>query len=328
MTGGRWRAAPPGACDVMRASARGLPGSPISRRALCGGLASTLLWPRSGRANEESREGPEIIEFSPQNRRLLYDEVASKVVADAGHQSRIALRDSLVRLVRHGVIDLGKFFDLQRNGLRMRGDLSRVLSDPSDKPIRLTRENAAVYVNLLWPIGLANRMGSNFSSPLSGQSAGNFASTAGWTLGDRDEGADYFNRFSIVDMTLSQEAMAIRVAKSTFRPCCDNSTFFQDCNHGSALYGLMQLGASQGLQEPDLYKEALAFNSFWFEPYYVRIALFFAVVRGVTWRDIDSKEIMAPDYSSLSGWRDTVGAWVARNPDLFPQSEGDAKCGV
>jgi hypothetical protein len=210
----------------------------------------------------------------------------------------------------------------------MDGDLSHVLSDPSDKPVHLTRANAAVYVNLLWPIGLANRMGSNFSSPLSAPSRGNYASTAGWTLGERDEGADYFNRFAIVDMTPSQEAMAIRVAKSTFRPCCDNSTFYQDCNHGSALYSLIQLGASQGLREADLYKEALAFNSFWFEPYYVRTALFFAVARGMTWRDVDPREIMRADYSSANGWRDNVGAWVARNPDLIPQSEGDAKCGV
>ncbi len=35
-------------------------------------------------------------------------------------------------------------------------------------------------------------------------------------------------------------------------------------NHGSALRGLLQLGASQGLSEEELYREALAFNSFWF----------------------------------------------------------------
>jgi hypothetical protein len=169
-------------------------------------------------------------------------------------------------------------------------------------------------------------MAGNFSSPLAGSSRPTYASTAGWTLGDRDEGADYFNRFPIVDMTPSEEALAIHVAKSTFRPCCDNSTFFQDCNHGSALYGLMQLGASQGLQAADLYREALAFNSFWFEHYYVRTALLFAISRGVAWRDVDPKEVMSEAYSSSSGWRDVVEAWVERNPDLIPQSEGGPKC--
>jgi len=138
------------------------------------------------------------------------------------------------------------------------------------------------------------------------------------------------------------QSLAIRVAKSTFRPCCDNSTFFQDCNHGSALYGLLQLGASQGLREVDLYREALAFNSFWFEHHYVRTALYFAVERGVAWRDADPKEVMGRKYSSLSQWSETIEAWAERNPDLFPQaqgagdrkldltpqSQGGAKCGA
>jgi hypothetical protein len=301
-----------------------LPVPSFSRRALLGGLALTSLWAWGGRAGGNPQDAPKVIEFSPENRRLLYDGVALKVVPETGYQSRIALRDSIVRLVRHGVIDLGKFFALQRNGERMPGDLSHVLSDPSERPIRLTRENATVYVTLLWPIGLANRMARNFSSPLTDMSLRDFASTAGWMLGDHDEGGGYFNRFPIVEMTPSEEALAIHVAKSTFRPCCDNSTFFQDCNHGSALYGLMQLGASQGLQAADLYREALAFNSFWFENYYVRSALFFAV--GVAWRDVDPKEIMSEAYSTSSGWRDVVEAWVERNPDLIPQSEGGPKC--
>ena len=314
-----------------------------SRRAVVAAFALAPLWAWSRRAQADSGANPpEVIEFSPSEKRLLYDAVASKVAPQTGYQSRIVLGDSVVRCVRHGVIDLGKFFALQRNGERMPDDLSRVLSDPSDRSIRLTRENAGVYVNLLWAVGLANHMVGNFSSPLMGDSLRSFASTAGWTLGDRDEGSDYFNKLPIVDLTPAQESLAIRVAKSTFRPCCDNSTFFQDCNHGSALYGLLQLGASQGLREADLYREALAFNSFWFEHHYVRSAIYFAVERGVAWRDANPKEVMGRKYSSLSQWSENVEAWAERNPDLFPQSQGagerkldldpqsqgEAKCGA
>jgi hypothetical protein len=314
-----------------------------SRRGVIGFFALAPLWAWSRRAQADSAaHAPKVIEFSPDDKRPLYDEIASKVVLQTGYQSRIALRDSVIRCVQHGVIDLGKFFALQRDGERMPDDLSHVLSDPSDRPIRLTPENAGVYVNLLWAVGLANHMVGNFSSPLMGDSLRSFASTAGWMLGDRDEGADYFNKLPIVDLTLAQESLAIRVAKSTFRPCCDNSTFFQDCNHGSALYGLLQLGASQGLREADLYREALTFSSFWFEHHYVRTALYFAIERGVAWRDANPKEIMGRKYSSLSQWSETVEAWAERNPDLFPQaqaagerkldltpqSQGGAKCGV
>jgi hypothetical protein len=314
----RWAHPSAGRLDTESALA-----SRLTRRALVGGLALALVGSWRNRAEADpSADTPKVIEFSPENKRLLYEEIASKVVPESGYESRIALRDSIVRLVRHGVIDLGKFFALQREGVRIPGDLSHVLSEPSDEPIRLTRENAGVYVNLLWGVGLANRIAGNFSSPLSGSALPTFASTAGWTLGDRDEGADYFNKFQIVGMTQSQESAAIRVAKSTFRPCCDNSTFYQDCNHGSALYGLLQLGASQGLRDKDLYQEALAFNSFWFEDHYVRTALYFAVARGVAWRDVDPTQVMGREYSSLSSWRMIVQAWVDRNPDLIPDDPG------
>src|SRR5487761_342568 len=45
-------------------------------------------------------------------------------------------------------------------------------------------------------------------------------------------------------MSDDEQAMVLDLATHTFRPCCDNSTFFQDCNHGSALLGLLELAAS------------------------------------------------------------------------------------
>lgn len=108
----------------------------------------------------------------------------------------------------------------------MPDELDQVLSEPSDQPIRLTSQNASDYVDLLWPLGLANRMAANFNSPLIGKSLSNFASTAGWTLGEQQNGGAYFSKYPIVEMTPLAEALAVRVAKSTFRPCCGNSTFF------------------------------------------------------------------------------------------------------
>src|SRR3546814_19376416 len=91
---------------------------------------------------------------------------------------------------------------------------------------------------------------------MNGDSLYNFASTGGWTLGKEQNGGAYFNKFRIVELTPEQVALVTQVAKSTYRPCCNNSTFFQDCNHGSALLGLLHLGASQGLTENELYQAA------------------------------------------------------------------------
>jgi hypothetical protein len=42
----------------------------------------------------------------------LFDAAIEDVILRAGFRSRIALKDSLIRLVQHGVIDRGKFFVL------------------------------------------------------------------------------------------------------------------------------------------------------------------------------------------------------------------------
>jgi hypothetical protein len=265
---------------------------------------------------------------TPEAGRALFDEAAASVLPTTGFQSRIALQDSVLKLVAEGVIDAERFASVyeSRGGLPV--ELRYTLSWPSLLPIHLTAENAGYYVNLLWPVGLANYMSTNKTSPVNGASLFNFASTAGWTLGKEDNGGAYFNRFRIVDLRPEQEALVTRVAKSTFRPCCNNSTFFQDCNHGSALLGLLQLGASQGLTEDELYQEALAFNAFWFSQIYVQTALYFKVMEGIDWAEVDPRTVMGARYSALGPWQATVGAQLARIPNLLPQQEDGASCGT
>jgi len=120
----------------------------------------------------------------------------------------------------------------------------------------------------------------------------------------------------------------VRIAKSTYRPCCDNPTFFQDCNHGSALLGLLALGASQGLSEEELYREALAFNSFWFPRNYIRNALYMKAVQRQEWNDVDAKLLMGREFSSASGSA-RIQAEVAKIPDLIPKQNGEGeRCSV
>ncbi|MBW6494809.1 MAG: hypothetical protein K0B16_09700 [Burkholderiaceae bacterium] len=187
---------------------------------------------------------------------------------------------------------------------------SSASADPSatdhTSRIVLTRENAALYVNLLWPIGLANRMRANDNSPINGRMRFAFASVGGWTLGAAPNGGFDFNHHAIVELTAAQDARAARVARATYRPCCDNSTFFQDCNHGSALLGLLALGAAQGLSERDLYREALAFNAHWFPEQYRLTAVFFKGTTGRDWAQLDPRVVLGAKFSSASGWRANV----------------------
>jgi hypothetical protein len=257
----------------------------------------------------------------------LIDEVVAQVLPEKGFRSKIMLGDSVVKLAQNGVIDRDKFSAIYQDRGGLPDELKNVLDSPLSKPILLTRENANYYVNLMWPLGLANYMSSNKESPVNGKSLFNFASTGGWNLGEEENGGAYFNKFKIVELTPEQEALVTKIAQNTYRPCCNNSTFFQDCNHGSALLGLLQLGAAQGLNEDELYREALAFNSFWFPHNYIQTALYFKATRDTDWNDVDPKVVMGKDFSAISGWYANVDAEVKRL-GLVPQQEGGAGCGV
>ncbi len=257
----------------------------------------------------------------------LLEEVTAKVLPERGFQSKVQLSDSVVKLVANGVIDQTKFEAIYQERGGFPPELKDVLVKPSYAPILLTGANAQYYVNLLWPLGLANYMESNKSSPVNGKSLFNFASTGGWDLGKEENGGAYFNKFKIVELTPEQEVLVTKIAQNTYRPCCDNSTFFQDCNHGSALLGLLQLGATQGLTEDELYKEALAFNSFWFPNNYIQTALYFKVVKNIDWEKVDAKTVMGKDFSTGSGWYKNVSKEIERL-DLMPKERNGSSCGV
>jgi hypothetical protein len=304
---------------------RAAPRSGLNRRQFSTMLASVAGLPLIN--------GPDLIsgEFlfsTPSGSYPLYDKAASHVLPKDGFQSRIALNDSILKLVEYGVIDRGKFFALYgRRGPHL-AEFAEVLSKPSDRPIRLTAANATSYVDLLWPVGLATHMASNAESPLYGSPV-IYASTGGWTLGREESGVVYFDKFPIVRLTPEQERRVVRIAKTTYRPCCDNSTFFQDCNHGSALLGLLQLGASQDLSRRELYQEALAFNAFWFPDNYVQTALFFKVVRKTEWADVDPRLVLSFDYSAGGPWQQNVAARVEAIHGLVPPApSGGEGCGV
>lgn len=258
-----------------------------------------------------------------------YEEAVAQVLPENGFQSRIGLGDSIVRLVDGGVIDPEKFLALYGTAEALPVELTDIFSRSWNDQILLTTFNANYYVNLLWPVGLATHMVGNVESPLNGDSLYNLASTGGWTLGREGNGGAYFDKFAIVKLTADEEARVIQIAKSTYRPCCNNSTFFQDCNHGSALLGILQLGAAQGLSDDELYREALAFNSFWFPAYYVRTALFFKVAMATEWPDVDPRVALGFDYSAGGPWMQNVATYLDAHPDLVPpEPGGGAGCGV
>ena len=207
-------------------------------------------------------------------------------------------------MVDSGVLDMKKLETLyeQRGGLD--DDTKKLFLEADNGQLTITNKNSGELLNLLWALGLANKneileKGEMVDKRYGG--AGQFASTGGWTLSSGNA-MDHYSRHSMIVLTDDQQSLVDRVSRNIYRPCCGNSTHFPDCNHGMAMLGLLELMASQGVNEADMYKTALAINSFWFPDTYLTIAQYFKS-KGVEWDEVGAKEVLGADFSSAAGYR-------------------------
>ncbi len=194
----------------------------------------------------------------------------------------------------------------------------------TEAPLRLLR------VNVTRPFGSRIYATTPFNqhSPIRTVRLPSFASTGGWTLGRASNGYVYFDQIDAVRLTPVQEAKALEVAMNTYRPCCDNSTFFQDCNHGSALLGLIELGASQGASVDLLFRIARVANSYWFTSQYAMTAMYFTSLRQQPWRAVSPRLVLGPEYSSLSGWQRNVADVLEQKKVSGLPTQVSASCGM
>ena len=294
-------------------------------------VSLAFLQPHSGTAAQTSKDAGAgvVITDASSTDYTIYKGVVAEVLPKDGFQTKIVLGDVVPTLVADGIIDTSKMQDLYKSRGGIPTNIMQLLTQSSKTPLLVNADNASQLVNLLWPIGLSNKTAINENSPIAGKNVNNFASTGGWTLGKEANGGTYFNSYPLVPLTASQEARVLQIAENTYRPCCDNSTFFQDCNHGSAALALVELGVAQGLSDADIYRTVLDFNSFWFPQNYIQLGLYFKAVKHIDWKDVDPKIVLGKDYSSATG-NYKIQAEVAKIPNLVPvqTSASGAKCGA
>ena len=173
----------------------------------------------------------------------------------------------------------------------------------NDEKLKITQENASQILNLFWALGLASKNPILESGEMADKKYGgpqNFASTAGWTIA-KGNPMDHYNHHKFFNLTPEQQALVDKVSRGIYRPCCGNSTHFPDCNHGMAMLGLLELMASQGVSEKDMWKSALIVNSYWFPDNYDTIATYMKN-RGIEWKNVNPQEILGINYSSAQGY--------------------------
>ncbi len=233
----------------------------------------------------------------------LIQEIQRQVLPNDGFQTKLVLGDAVKKMIDCGVIDLEKLKNLYQGKIP---EYIQKAIEGTKEPIVINLETSGHLLNLFWPLGLSNKTEFNKNIPFSEKDLPYLASTGGWYLGKKENGAEYFNKCEIIKLTKEQEEIVYEVAQNTYRPCCNNSTFAQDCNHGSALLGALELAASQGYSKEELYRLALQLNSFWFPQNYLKVAAYFRLVENKKWEDLNPGEIMSAKYSSISGYLENI----------------------
>jgi hypothetical protein len=228
------------------------------------------------------------------------------------------------QMIEAGVIDKDKFEAVYANRGGLDNQEKQLLEGINNGTIIITPENSGVILNLFWALGLGNKNDilekGEMSDPRYG-GAGNFASTGGWTIA-KGSSMNHYSMHKFITLTSEQQTLVEQVAKNIYRPCCNNSTYFPDCNHGMAMLGFLELYASQGATEDQMYKAALILNSYWFPDTYATIATYMKN-KGVEWKDVNPKEMLSANYSSGQGF-----AQIASQVTQPIQSSGGSGCGV
>ncbi len=235
------------------------------------------------------------------------------------------------KMTAMGVIDPEKFKTVyEKSNQPLTPEQEEVLLKGSNEKVKITRDNSYFLLNFFWAVGLANKskiLDDGDMMKYGGkQGAGNFASTGGWTLGKGDP-MSYYSKSTLIPLTKEQEERVDLVASNIFRPCCNNSTSFPDCNHGMALLGVLQLMVANDATEIQMYEAGKYFNAFWFPGNYYDMALYFYNKEGKSFKDIDAKILLSRDYSSASGWQ-SIKQWLADRELIQQPPKQGGGCGV
>lgn len=251
-------------------------------------------------------------------------ELADAVVPLNGIELPITWGNLGKQLVDNGVLDRERFIDLYTSRGGLGPEEQKLIDETDNGRITMTPKNSGVLLNIFWALGLGNKNSVLDDGPMTDKQyggAGQFASTGGWALA-RGDAMEHYSKHPLMKLTKDQQTLVESVSKNIYRPCCGNSTYFPDCNHGMAMLGLLELMAAQGVSEADMYKVALQVNSYWFPDTYLTLAKYLKNVKNTPWEDADPKLVLSAEYSSASGYR-------AIRSEIQPiQQGGGGGCGV
>lgn len=284
---------------------------------IIGALIISATWIYVDRSNTTATSGPKVLSAKEAAK------LEKTVLPAAGVALPVRWGALGKQLVENGTIDRKKFDELyaQRGGLD--DEAKKLLEGTENGQLVINQSSANIVLNLLWALGLANKNVILEKGPMTDKQyggAGNFAATGGWTLA-AGKPMNHYSKHSMIPLTPEQQALVERTSQNIYRPCCGNSTYFPDCNHGMAMLALLELMASQGVSETDMYKAALAVNAYWFPDTYITIAQYLKI-KGLEWAKMEPKALLAANFSSSRGYQAIL-------KEVQPvQAGGGSSCGA
>src|SRR3989344_5708926 len=276
-------------------------------------------------AGLKSGQGGQAQVKSQTKAEVVTSALEEKILPSAGVALPVKWDDIAKRMGQNGGIDFQKLEAIYATRGGMEADTKTLLQKSDNGSITMTSQNSGEILNLLWAFGMANKNPILENGPMMTYSgaglpadlafvaeatsakeaalakARNFASTGGWTIAVGDP-MSHYSVHQLVTLTADQQALVESISKNIYRPCCGNSVYFPDCNHGMAMLGLLQLLAAEGLSEEEMYDYALAVNSYWFPDTYTTIAKYFQK-RGTPWEEVLPKTALGELYSSNAGYQ-------------------------
>ena len=246
------------------------------------------------------------------------------VLPSSGVLLPVVWGDLGAKLSSVGAINAERFKQLYSERGQFTDEYKSLLSGNNKEKLKITKDNAGYLLNLFWALGLASKNpvldSGEMQNPAYG-GAGGFASTGGWTMAVGSP-MDHYSRHLFFALTTEQQALVDKVSRGIYRPCCGNSVHFPDCNHGMAMLGLLELMASQGVGEQEMWEAALTVNSYWFPDTYLTLATYMKG-KGVAWKDVNPQEMLGIQYSSAQGY-----ARIAAQVSTPASSGGGSGCAV
>ncbi len=223
-----------------------------------------------------------------------------QVLLPNGYKTSLKWKDLGKQLVDIGAIDKAKFEASLGEDADGKAYM-KYMDGNWDENISISEKNSHFIVNFFWALGLANKSKVLDEGPMKTGSTdtANFASTGGWTLGAKPVMEIYSSK-QLLPLNSFQQDLVKKIAENIYRACCGNSTAFPDCNHGMAALGYIEWAVINALPEAQIYKDLLAFNSFWFPQNYVEMAAYFDK-QNIKWDKVDAKLALSKDYSSSQG---------------------------